>query len=68
LANNNGEGQGGINHECQELRCLWCILQNTGFSFFAVFTPLNPINPTPRPYLRVSWIRTLLYPGSRGRQ
>jgi hypothetical protein len=27
-----------------------------------------PINPTPRPYLRVLWIRTLLYPGSHGRR
>ena len=26
-----------------------------------------PINPTPCPYFRVSWIRTLLYPGSCGR-
>jgi len=25
-----------------------------------------PTNPTPRPYLKVTWIRTLLYPGSRG--
>jgi uncharacterized membrane protein len=27
-----------------------------------------PINPTPRSYLRVMWIRTLLYPGSCGRR
>jgi len=27
-----------------------------------------PINPTPHPYLGVSWIRTLLYPGSYGSQ
>jgi hypothetical protein len=27
-----------------------------------------PINPTPRPHLRVSWIRTLPCPGSHGRQ
>ena len=29
---------------------------------------LPPINPNPRPYLRVTWIRTLLYPGTRGRR
>ena len=29
---------------------------------------LPPINPTPRPYLGVSWIRMLLYHGSRGRR
>jgi hypothetical protein len=28
---------------------------------------LPPINPTPRPHLRVLWIHTLLYPGSCGR-
>jgi len=27
---------------------------------------IPPIKPTSRPYLRVLWIRTLLYPGSRG--
>jgi len=29
---------------------------------------VSPINPTPHPYLRVTWIRTLLYPESRGRR
>ena len=29
---------------------------------------LPPINPTPHPYFGVSWTRTLLYPGSRGRR
>jgi hypothetical protein len=28
----------------------------------------TPKNPTPRPYLRVTWIRTLHHPGSRGRR
>jgi len=27
-----------------------------------------PINSSPRLYLRVMWIHTLLYPGSRGRR
>jgi len=29
---------------------------------------LPPINPTPHLYLRVSWIHTIFYPGSRGRR
>ena len=29
---------------------------------------LHPIHPNRRPYLRVMWIHTLLYPGSRGRR
>jgi hypothetical protein len=30
-------------------------------------TLMSPINPTPRPYLRVTWIQNALYRESRGR-
>ena len=49
------------------LKC-WCwIVYCSTVKMWKYLIVQPPINPTPRPYFRVLWIRTLLYPGSRGR-
>ena len=65
------------------LECIWEVKLQTYFmqkhkknkvaatleflTVMKITTLKPPINPTPHSYLRVTWICTLLYPGSRGR-
>jgi len=58
---------------------LWCTVLSFGGTrygiqrfhwlgiFVIVFVLMPPINPTPRPYLRVTWIRTLGHMGGGNR-
>ena len=47
-------------------KSLWGSQFSQQASYLYCYWP--PINPTPLPYLRVMWIRTLLFPGLRGRR
>jgi len=65
--NSNGQNQTYVVcnvYWFRKTECIICMQDN--HNLYEKSIP--PINPTPRPYLRVLWIRTLLYPGSRGRR